>query len=619
MGQDDTPRTDSVEKNAGCARCKQRRIKCDETKPSCVACSRRGYDCPGYRRDVKWSSKHEAKGLNSESLSPSKKEPPMSWFTEPAEKLRLALLSDLRPPLDRSQPSTKRVEQCRTSSRCDGRTDTPDHSTTNSDSALTLQTSDAETTPERQHNAKLTSSPTDSSTNLRAYYFSHTCRLLSGYDSPTNPLREWVARLSNEHPVIESCIFSISAAHLSQQQREMTMLAASHHTAALASLSAGIEALDKRRLSHPHDNAGFVLKNSESMTALLLGIIMIGKTSSWNNPSSLGLQHLEAARTIFQSLYCESHSQSPSISGAPASDPRLARDFFVGALVYWEALTSFVVDNRTDAADYLLRFCDDENSVASVHPWSGVSPRLFISMSKIGSLARQAHHLRRASASPQRIQKDRRELLSQGKHLEELVCQYDSPPQGQFLSTGDPSTPVDDFQFLGYAYALSIMLELCRTFPELLRPDQRTPDYDTQRKHLNTLAITILTLIAKIPETSGTRAIQMPVLVIAGSTLQFQRIEDMDVDMEVFSDGASDPTHAPERVDIQFWRLFVDSRLDKMASYMGLDTVHRACRIVRETWARADQLLTNSSFHGQAPIVHWIDVMIDNGLETLIG
>ncbi|GLA07332.1 hypothetical protein AnigIFM60653_008563 [Aspergillus niger] len=600
MGQDDTPRTDSVEKNGQISRLKRGahgRIKCDETKPSCVACSRRGYDCPGYRRDVKWSSKHEAKGLSSESLSPSKKEPPMSWFTEPAEKLRLALLSDLRPPLERSQSSTKRVEQCKTSGRCDGRTDTPDHSTTNSDSALTLQTSDAETTPERQDNAKLTSSPTDSSTNLRAYYFSHTCRLLSGYDSPTNPLREWVARLSNEHPLIESCIFSISAAHLSQQQREMSMLAASHHTAALASLSAEIKAQDKRPLSHPNDNAGFMLKDTESTTALLLGIILIGKTS-----------HLEVARAMFKSLYCESHSQSPSISGAPTSDPRLARDFFVGALVYWEALTSFVVDNSTDAADYLLRFCDDENSVASVHPWSGVSPKLFISMSKIGSLARQAHHLRRASASPQRIQKDRRELLSQGKHLEEL-----------FLSTGDPSTPVDDFQFLGYAYALSIMLELCRTFPELLRPDQRMPDYDTQRKHLNTLAITILTLIAKIPETSGTRAIQMPVLVIAGSTLQFQRIEDMHVDMEVFPDGASDPTHAPERVDIQFWRLFVDSRLDKMASYMGLDTVHRACRIVRETWARADRLLTNSPLHGQAPIVHWIDVMIDNGLETLIG
>lgn len=111
----------------------------------------------------------------------------------------------------------------------------------------------------------------------------------------------------------------------------------------------------------------------------------------------------------------------------------------------------------------------------------------------------------------------------------------------------------------------------------------------------------------------------MPVLVIAGSTLQFQRTEDMHVDMEVLAEGVPVSTQTRGQFDIQFWRLFVDSRLDKLASYMGLDTVRRACRIVRETWARADRILLSSPLDGQSPIVHWIDVMIDNGLETFIG
>ena len=177
------------------------------------------------------------------------------------------------------------------------------------------------------------------------------------------------------------------------------------------------------------------------------------------------------------------------------------------------------------------------------------------------------------------------------------------------------------------------MLELCQVFPELLRPDPpgsssrslnfpRELDYDSQRKHLKTLAITILTLIAMIPETSGTRATQMPALVIAGSTLQFQRIEDMDIGMEGLpanGDGAPVPTHTPGQVEIAYWRAFVDYRLNNMASFVGLDTVHRACMIVRETWARADQILLSSPMPSQAPIVYWIDVMIDNALETIIG
>ncbi|PYH64987.1 fungal specific transcription factor domain-containing protein [Aspergillus vadensis CBS 113365] len=538
----------------------------------------------------------------------------MSWFTEPAEKLRLALLSDLQPSLERSQSSTKTIKQCKTSDPYGESTEAPNPSTTGSGPA-----SDAESTPGKQHDARIVSRLTDLSAKLRAYYFSDTCRILSAYDSPTNPLREWVARLSTEHPLIDACVLSISAAHLSQQQREMSKLAASHYTAALSKLAAEFYALDKQSPSDSHDKALLSRKNTRSTTVLLFGITMIGKTSSCNDPSSLETQDLEAARTIFKSLYCESHSEpSPDPCLLGPDNPR-PRQFFVGALAYWEALTSFVVDNSTDTTDYLLPFCDDESNMSIIHPWSGMSPKLFIYLSRIGSLARQAHHLRRASNSPQRTQKDRHELLSQGKHLEELICQYRFPRQDQFQSTGDSSTPILHFRFLARAYELSIMLELCRTFPELLRRDQWELNRDTQRQHLNTLAITILTLIAKLPETSGTRAIQMPILVIAGSTLQFQRLEDMDVDMDVSTEGAPVSTQTRGQFDIQFWRLFVDSRLDKLVSYMGLDTVRRACRIVRETWARADRFLLSGSWQGQVPVVHWLDVMIDNGLETLIG
>ncbi|KAE9981401.1 hypothetical protein BLS_007477 [Venturia inaequalis] len=38
----------------GCVTCKAKRLKCDETKPSCQQCARRNVDCGGYRKDYKW-------------------------------------------------------------------------------------------------------------------------------------------------------------------------------------------------------------------------------------------------------------------------------------------------------------------------------------------------------------------------------------------------------------------------------------------------------------------------------------------------------------------------------------------------------------------------------------
>lgn len=38
----------------GCITCKAKRLKCDETKPSCHQCERRKVECGGYKKDFKW-------------------------------------------------------------------------------------------------------------------------------------------------------------------------------------------------------------------------------------------------------------------------------------------------------------------------------------------------------------------------------------------------------------------------------------------------------------------------------------------------------------------------------------------------------------------------------------
>ncbi|KAF3400057.1 hypothetical protein F1880_008291 [Penicillium rolfsii] len=48
----------------GCATCKNRRVKCDETRPSCQRCTRTGRACPGYRLEVRPKIDNEIKIYN---------------------------------------------------------------------------------------------------------------------------------------------------------------------------------------------------------------------------------------------------------------------------------------------------------------------------------------------------------------------------------------------------------------------------------------------------------------------------------------------------------------------------------------------------------------------------
>lgn len=43
-----------INRSQGCILCVKRRIKCDETKPSCTNCMRYSAPCPGYQRDLKF-------------------------------------------------------------------------------------------------------------------------------------------------------------------------------------------------------------------------------------------------------------------------------------------------------------------------------------------------------------------------------------------------------------------------------------------------------------------------------------------------------------------------------------------------------------------------------------
>lgn len=70
----------SSKSHNGCQRCKTKKLKCDEARPSCQACSKEGVECPGYAPQLKWSRKHEKFDSATATQEPKskarRKEPP---------------------------------------------------------------------------------------------------------------------------------------------------------------------------------------------------------------------------------------------------------------------------------------------------------------------------------------------------------------------------------------------------------------------------------------------------------------------------------------------------------------------------------------------------------------
>ncbi|KAF2809949.1 uncharacterized protein BDZ99DRAFT_387453 [Mytilinidion resinicola] len=87
-----TKRKQSKSRN-GCSTCKAKRLKCDETKPTCQQCTRRGVPCGGYKKDFKWRAFDDA------SFQPAHK--PSTRTSSPND------FSDIRyPPAQTSTPTS---------------------------------------------------------------------------------------------------------------------------------------------------------------------------------------------------------------------------------------------------------------------------------------------------------------------------------------------------------------------------------------------------------------------------------------------------------------------------------------------------------------------------------
>ncbi|CAH0058445.1 unnamed protein product [Clonostachys solani] len=665
--------------SAGCARCKQRRVKCDETVPNCLNCLRGGANCPGYRRSVKWSGKHEVlrSGIQRSAAGDSM-EPFWNVFEEGALRLHAVLVAEAASMPREAVSSSPRSIVSEPVGTILGQehdlfgtglsemnappeflpdadnmgwlgwvgeqsgaeflmTTSPGHvpDPTDYTQSFDIDIRICEPNPENElrheinptcHSLSSINSREDS---LVRYYFSLVCVINSGFDSPQNPFRMVLADMIWTHPLILNCMLSMSAAHLYQRQNVSSTEALQHRTTAISVLSSEISEPSSKNPS------GY----ESRLIIALLGTILLGTTSSWHDASSTDTSFLFGARALLKELTLnyDSAFEHYFTTDRCRSSPTVR--FMIGIVAYWEAISSFHIDQEPSAVEYLFPLCDwVESQGSQPHPWTGISTPLFVYMAQAGSITRQerlVHRIRTESSSDDTKRTFRATLLRSARRVIDNVRQYKTPPAEQFEETCDTQTPMHHFQTIAQVYQLSIILELFRVFPELVGDGKNilydaggipiagsTTESASQRFGVMvSLATNILTLLSSLPESSGTRAIQLPALIISGSALQYLTEENTSILPETGNAYQGVASLFSRKAVVLHWRTVVIDRLKMLDRYVGLDPVDRGIKIMEHVWLKADMLAERKqrSTVQDITMVHWVDVMWDMKLETMLG
>jgi hypothetical protein len=641
--------------------------KCDETSPSCKNCTSRGITCPGYKKSLKWSTKHEVLKQSTENgISPEQL--PLPWPTNllafrPGENKQQAI-AILPPNADNITPSqpdpavTAEIEapiEYMPSSNAEAalaivaeevsdnffmisappeypreyaseyEPETQEYVSEAQDfnfqsestpGAASRQGSRSRSLLQRFYRISPTTVPRTfnyEGSMLVEHYFKDVCGIYSTFDSALNPFRMSVAGSWSSSASIYYAIQSMAAAHLSNSYASM-----------------GSVGIKMKGLANAALREELILCQSgqKNSNCALLVTLLLGLSACWHETNDLGLGYLRVARLLMYPRLAQTEAKSPALERQD--------QFFEEALIYWEMMMAFVTPTDNDplsvgyageaepvkddenladleAADALQ---DDQKVVP--HPWTGVAPKVQMLFTEVAQLVRQERTVHPGDASLEWVT-DSARRRNTALSLEEQLLALELPKASALVESGDGTTSKQDLIIIAEATRCSALLEIYRVFPDNLqrRLGVHTNDrwnlfdfgddffeapnkmVDGGIEFLNSLALHVLDLIAKIPPQSGTRFLQLMLIMVAASELRFVNARtNLD-----FLDLSSNSLR------IMNARSFTEERLGNHAVRLPAKPVRLMIGLIKEVWRRLDL--------GEE--VFWLDIMIANGWETVMG
>lgn len=289
-------------------------------------------------------------------------------------------------------------------------------------------------------------------------------------------------------------------------------------------------------------------------------------------------------------------------------------------MVYLESLVAIIVDQPIDSLQHLLPFATlTQGQRVYPNPCTGISTPLYIYLANTAMLIRQRRHL--ISRREWRSDIDL-EISRSARKLYALVLSHRPPSATLVDDTQDVNTPLTHLFAIDTMLRLVILLELVQVFPEVV--SQGHPTREVRQTSLD-LAIAILTIVSDLPESSGANIMLSIPLLSAGSALQ--PIEGVSMDIHQGYDLGSNcldglcgqiATLMHRPATIQSWRDRVTWRVERLYHRVSVAPVKRISALLEAVWRQADEA-NRSDISISGNNVHWMDVMIEGGLETLFG
>ncbi|KAJ5500381.1 hypothetical protein N7453_009432 [Penicillium expansum] len=587
----------------GCQRCKQRRRRCDEAKPSCQECTKRGHICPGYQKQsLQW--RHVFKGSEAPNRSAPPIEPPETVATEFPEVNKSILAEQ-----DNIQNETQDIWDTASPNLFDQLPDFDEPTdawfyTEPGSSGTALTRPDAKfdglsILRQRLANTSVPSFLIQLPVMLVQYYFHTVCNQWSSFDCPLNPFRIIVSRLWSRNAAIYFAIQSMSAASLANDFPTMRAIGIQTQQQAIACLNNSVQ------------NGSTETKDDEYFLALL----MIGSTTGWHDASDLGLPYLRAA----QDHLLRQERQCKDANSALAKQHPL----FKQCLLWWNLLAAFVAEE--------LPILDLESSIENID--TDLSVYLVdgqVLPHPVIRAARTSHRRMPAALDPTLIDLssmgEELDLRQKAEHLEDTILFTGFSFYCGPVDIGDTNTPPSHFLTLAEAYRCTALLQIYHVFPDILEERLRSNETADSERPIpalflllfpiaaewslcsvedarHTLALHIVSLLEQLPSTSGTKVMQPIVLACISSDLVFSSGSML---------GATEnaiPSLNTLDVEIAQARRKVKMRLSELILILPKLPMQRIYNVVHETWDRADSGLEE----------FWLDVMLDLNLETIMG
>ncbi|KAF5017532.1 hypothetical protein F66182_10533 [Fusarium sp. NRRL 66182] len=628
---------------SGCATCKAKHTKCDETRPECLRCIRKGVKCGGYWKEFRWSFKHQPGEIDinlATGLSPtsSRRGSLIQPDTPPVAVATPSAVFDKAPSPSQSEelPAEDAVsilgDISWTTSSCND-SDADLFARTNSIvetcDVNDVAVSDIELASQpRTHPTEsqfLEATPltvgliTDTPSLLISNWFEQVCTQWSGFDSDANLNRKLALELCTSSQPVFSSLQSMSAGFLSTRLPHMRQSAVYFLQAATGSVLSEAE----ETIQNPLVDA--------MPAGVLFSLFCLGTTVCWVDARQLGLPFFRAARKILDRF-------NRRFSALSARDLELL-SFFNRSLTYCEMLLATVNqdEDTTVASENNPMQLTERYMDSSPHPWTGISP---LASQLFAQSMRLCRSFRRNLRLPKETGRDFQRALDEireAQRLEERLLGLDFQGSICLASTGDYRTPSIHLAQVAEAYKLAALLQLYQTFPDLVALRLPPNSLHANSRHIPweewiiPLSLRLVNVLEHIPPSSGTRVIQ-PLLYITASTgLRYDATTLLDIPAPLFDADITPQTDpfasfdalgtSPPPVnlisrmslDISNARHFITGRLNMLENSLPPKPVLMAKELIKAIWDAYDSERPGST------CVHWVDVMEEKDLRSMFG